>query len=120
MIYLSLALTLSWRVPQYTDRPQQFVGYVPRESRVYRHVQSQTWLGMSAAMKAMPEVWAAYWPKVVAEAAPVRVATIPLDVHDAGRRVTWSVRDTSVTTFWFVTTVDTAGRESRISNEAGK
>jgi len=117
---MALALTLRWTVPQYTAAPQRFVGYVPREARVYRHVQSQTWLGMSAAMKAMPEVWAAYWPKVRQEAAAVRVATIPLDVHDAGRRMTWSAADTSVTTFWFVTTVDTAGRESRQSNEVGK
>ena len=114
---LALALTLTWHVPTRTERGSL---YVPREARVYRHRQSETWKAMRPAMEAMGEVWEAYWPLVRAEARPVRVATIPLGQGQQGRRMTWSTTSTDTTTFWFVTTVDTSGRESRISNEVGR
>lgn len=114
---LVIAATLTWTVP---TRRESGALYVPREARVYRHRQSQTWRAMRPAMEALGEVWEAYWPLVRAEARPVRVATIPLGEGQQGRRMTWTTPDTSATTFWFVTTVDTAGRESRQSNEVGR
>ena len=114
---LVIAATLTWTVPTVTERGSL---YVPREARVYRHRQSVTWRGMRPAMEALDDVWAAYWPTVRWEARPVLVATIPLGQGQQGRRMTWSTADTSATTFWFVTTVDTAGRESAISNEVGR
>lgn len=119
MLDLMLAVTLSWSVPRYQSRGA-FVAYAPKEARVYRHRQSPAWVAMHPAMQLDGDVWAATWPTVRREAAPVRVATIPLDRNDTGRRMTWSTPNTDTTTFWFVTTVDTAGRESRISNEVGK
>ena len=117
MTVLLVAITLAWTVP---TRRESGALYVPREARVYRHRQSQTWRAMRPAMEALGEVWEAYWPLVRAEARPVRVATIPLGEGQQGRRMTWTTPDTSATTFWFVTTVDTAGRESAISNEVGR
>lgn len=117
MIAALLAVTLTWTVPART------VGgyvYVPREARVYRHSQSPAWRAMRPAMLADGDVWAAMWPIVAAEARAVRVATIPLGWPDCGRAITWSTPDTAATVFWFVTTVDTAGRESAISNEVGR
>ena len=74
---------------------------------VYARVQSPTWLGMAAAMKAMPEVWAAYWPRVRAEAEPVRVASgraIP------GERVYIpSSPACAVPCWWHVTAANSAG-----------
>ena len=120
MTALALAVTLTWTVPTRTADPCKCGLYVPREARVYRHRQSETWRAMRPAMEAMGEVWEAYWPLVRAEARPVRVASIPLGQGQQGRRMTWSTPDTSATTFWFVTTVDTAGRESRQSNTVGR
>ena len=117
MIALALALTLSWSVPSRTERGTVLI---PREARVYRHRQSRAWVAMHPAMQLDGDVWAATWPSVRREAAPVLVATIPLSWADCGRRLTWSTTNTDTTTFWFVTTVDTSGRESRISNEVGR
>ena len=114
---LVIAATLTWTVP---TRRESGALYVPREARVYRHRQSVTWRGMRPAMEALDDVWAAYWPTVRWEARPVLVATIPLGQGQQGRRMTWSTPDTSATTYWFVTTVDSAGRESRQSNEVGR
>lgn len=120
MIALVLALTLSWRVPQYREPASAHVTYAPREARVYRHRQSRAWVAMHPAMQLDGDVWAATWPTVRREAAPVLVATIPLSWADCGRRLTWSTTNDTVTTFYFVTTVDTAGRESRQSNTVGR
>ena len=117
---LVLAATLTWTIPTRTADPCACGLYVPKEARVYRHGQSATWRAMRPAMELDGDVWAATWPIVRREAAPVRVATIPLGPGDCGKRMTWSTPDTSATTFWFVTTVDSSGRESAISNEVGK
>lgn len=121
MISLALALTLSWTVPTRTAEPCSCGLYVPREARVYRHVQAPAWRAMWPAMQLDGDVFAAAWPAVKREAAPVLVATIPLGHGDQGRRLTWTnPKADTVTAFYFVTTVDTAGRESRISNEVGR
>ena len=73
---------------------------------VYARVQSPTWLGMAAAMKALPEVWAAYWPRVRAEAEPVRVAS---GVAKPGERVTVTPPACAVTCWWHVTAANSAG-----------
>lgn len=117
MIAALLAVTLSWTVPTYTESGALVF---PREARIYRHRQSDTWRGMRPAMEALGDVWEAYWPTVRWEARPVLVAVLPLGWPDRGRRMTWTTNSSDTTTFWFVTTVDTAGRESRISNEVGK
>jgi len=114
---LLLAVTLSWTVPSRTEAGTVLA---PREARIYRHRQSRAWVAMHPAMQLDGDVWAATWPSVRREAAPVLVATIPLSDADCGRKLTWSTTNDTVTTFYFVTTVDTAGRESRQSNEVGK
>lgn len=119
MFDLVLAVTLSWSVPRYQSGGA-FVTYVPKEARVYRHRQSQAWVAMHPAMQLDGDVWAAMWPTVRWEARAVRVATIPLSAVDCGRRLTWSTPDTSVATFYYVTTVDTSGSEAIQSNEVGR
>lgn len=118
------AVTLTWTVPQYREAVagrSAFVTYVPKECRVYRHVQSSAWRAMHPAMQLDGDVWAATWPTVKWEARPVLVATLPLSPLDAGRRMTWTAPTAdTVTAFYFVTTVDTAGREARQSNERGR
>lgn len=83
---------------------------------VYARVQSPTWLGMAAAMKALPEVWAAYWPRVRAEAEPVRVAS---GKAKPGERVTVTPPACAVTCWWHVTASNAAG-ESCASNVVAK
>ena len=117
---LVLAATLTWTIPTRTADPCACGLYVPKEARVYRHGQSATWRAMRPAMELDGDVWAATWPTVAWEARPVLVAVLPLGWPDRGRRMTWSTPDTSATTFWFVTTVDSSGREARQSNEVGK
>lgn len=118
MIAALLALTLFWTVPATRENG---TGYVPREARVYRHVQSPAWVAMHPAMQLDGDVWAATWPVCAWEARAILVATIPLGWPDVGRRMTWTnPKADSTTAFYYVTTVATDGTEAKASNEVGR
>lgn len=94
----------------------------PVEATIWRHRQSAAWVAMHPAMQLDGGVWAATMPAVRREAAPVVYARIPLDPNtDAGRRIKFTVTDTSsVTWFYFVTVRSEADSVSEQSNEVGK
>ena len=118
MIAALLALTLQWTCPLTREDGN---AYVPREARVYRHRQSPTWTALHPAMLMDDGVWAYGWERVRAEAAAVLVATVPLGWPDVGRAQSWATADTlGGPWFYWVTTVDAQGRESRQSNEQGR
>lgn len=93
----------------------------PVEATVWRHRQSAAWVAMHPAMLADASVFAAIMPTVRAEAAPKVFAKIPLTPEDAGRKIGYTVNDTSsVTWFYFVTVKSDVDSVSRQSNEVGK
>lgn len=124
---IAAALVLTFTVPtrnavSANDARPGSVLCRPVEATVWRHRQSAAWVAMHPAMQLDGDVWAATMPTVRREAAPVVYARIPLDPNtDAGRRVRFTVTDTTGGPwFYFVTVTNEAAKVSRQSNEVGK
>lgn len=85
---------------------------------VWRHRQSPTWVAKHDSMHASPATWARYWPAVRTEAAWTFVTSRPAGPADQGRPFTIALPD-SMAKGWFyaVTSLDSAGNRSCISNE---
>ena len=85
--------------------------------RVSVRVQSPTYIAMAPAMLAIPEVWAAYWPRCAGEAEPKPVAS---GTAAPGSRVSATLRDTLTAPHWYSATSRNGRGESCTSNVVGK
>ena len=85
--------------------------------RVSVRVQSPTYIAMAPAMLAIPEVWAAYWPRCAGEAEPKPVAS---GTGAPGSRVSATSPDTLTAPHWYSATSRNGRGESCTSNVVGK
>lgn len=81
--------------------------------RVSVRVQSPTYIAMAPAMLAIPEVWAAYWPRCAGEAEPRTVAS---GTAAPGSRVSATSPDTLTAPHWYSATSRNGRGESCVSN----
>lgn len=117
----STSLVLTWHAPTHDAPAPRQCGVGPASSDVaecvlYRQRQSATWVAMRPAMLALPEVWAAYWPQVRAEAAPQEVARLSAV---AGLAMSYTVTDSAGWSYSVVSR-DARGNASCVSNYYGR